>query len=118
MDLNPGSMDFKSGALTTRPRKFYVFNFTVGKFFLSLNCKTSQKQHKNSTSRMLDSNNISARSYERDIRFECLQVGSKITLPPYTKLLNIHETSFTVSKQSRIQEASTDSHLLKGKFNG
>jgi len=82
-----------------------------------LTAKLAKKQHKNSTSRMLDAN-ISARSYERDIRFECLQVGSKITLPLYTKVLNIHETSFTMSKQSRTQEASTDFYLLKGQFNG
>ena len=41
------------------------------------------KSYKNSTSRMFDANNISARGYVPHIRLQFLQVRSKITLTPF-----------------------------------
>ena len=50
--------------------------------------KLNGKSDKNNTSRMLDANNISARSCVHCVSLECLQAGSKITLTPSRHQIN------------------------------
>ena len=62
-------------------------------FFLSLNGKlTSQKATKNSTSRIRDANNITARSYDRHIKLFCLYRLAR-------KLLQHHPDTRYIRKQ-------------------